>query len=94
MGYHHPPSDRSRKVIDTAIGVLVGLRGCSPDDAFAELARVVNQTGIGIGIGTIASGLVALASGSSSAEHAEAFSAWGELIRCGRAGALADAITF
>ncbi len=53
---------------------------------------MVNQTGIGIG--TIASGLVALASGSSSAEHAEAFSAWGELIRCGRAGALADAITF
>ncbi len=34
------------------------------DEAFAELARVVNQTGIGIG--TMASGLVALASGSSS----------------------------
>jgi len=50
--------------------------------------------GRSIGIGTIASGLVALASGSSSAEHAEAFSPWGELIRCGRAGALADAITF
>jgi hypothetical protein len=79
--------DTSRKVIDTAIGILVALRGCSPEDAFAELARVVNQTGIGIG--SIAAGLVALASGSSSADHAEAFNAWGELIRHGRLAALA-----
>ncbi len=89
MSYLNPPSDRSRKVIDTAIGVLVGLRGCSPEEAFAELARVVNQTGIGIG--TIASGLVALASGSTSAEHAEVFNAWDALIRQGRAGVLAAA---
>jgi hypothetical protein len=78
-------------VIDTAIGILVGLRGCSPEDAFAELARVVRQTGIGIGIGSIATGLVALASGSSSPDHAEAFNAWGELIRHGRTAALAAA---
>jgi hypothetical protein len=77
-------------VIDTAIGILVGLRGCSPEDAFAELARVVRQTGIGIGIG-IGTGLVALASGSSSPDHAEAFNAWGELIRHGRTAALAAA---
>ena len=38
------------------------------DEAFAELARV-NQTGIGLG--TIASGLVALASGSSSERSRE-----------------------
>ena len=79
--------DTSRKVIDTAIGILVGLRGCSPEDAFTELARVVHQTGIGIG--SIAAGLVAVASGSSSADHAEAFNAWGDLIRHGRPAALA-----
>ncbi|BBX01779.1 hypothetical protein MMOR_27150 [Mycolicibacterium moriokaense] len=72
-------NDTSRKVIDTAIGVLVGLRGCSPDQAFAELVRVVHDSGVGIG--TLAAGLVALAGGGSSAGHAEAFSAWGELVR-------------
>ena len=49
---------------------------------FEELVRVVNSSGVGIG--SIAGGLVALASGSSSAGHAEAFTAWGELIGRGR----------
>jgi hypothetical protein len=57
--------DISRRVIDVAVGILVGLRGCSEREAFEELGRVVHQTGIGIG--SLASGLVALASGSSSA---------------------------
>jgi ANTAR domain len=74
--------ETSRRVIDIAIGILVGLRGCSEQQAFEELVRVVNQTGIGIG--TIAGGLVALARGSSSAAHAEAFAAWGELINSAR----------
>jgi hypothetical protein len=72
----------SRRVIDVAIGILVGLRGCSQREAFDELVRVVNQSGVGIG--SIASGLVALASGASSAGHAEAFTAWGDLIGRGR----------
>jgi ANTAR domain len=73
-------NDTSRKVIDLAIGILVGLRGCSPDDAFAELVRVVHRTGIGVA--SLAGALVALASGNSesSAEHIEAFNAWGELV--------------
>jgi hypothetical protein len=83
MGYNAPyPDETSRKVIDVAIGILVGLRGCSQREAFDELVRVVHQTGIGIG--GIATALVGLASGSSSADHAEAFNAWGELIRSGR----------
>ena len=41
--------DTSRRVIDVAIGILVGLRGCSDQAAFDELVRVVHQTGIGIG---------------------------------------------
>lgn len=79
----------SRQVIDVAVGILVGLRGCARADAFDELVRVVHQTGIGLG--AIASGLVAVASGSSSADHAEAFSAWGDLIRSSRTGTLAAA---
>ena len=68
----------SRRTIDVAIGILVGLRGCSQREAFEELVRVVNQTGVGIG--SVANGLAALASGASSAGHAEAFTVWGELI--------------
>jgi ANTAR domain len=79
--------DTSRQVIDVAIGILVGLRGCSERQAFDELVRVVHQTGIGIG--SLAAGLVALASGSSSAGDAEAFTVWGEVIRKGRLAAIA-----
>jgi hypothetical protein len=71
--------ETSRRVIDVATGILIGLRGCSDHEAFEELVRVVHETGIGIG--RLAAGLVALASGSSTAEHAEAFAAWGELLR-------------
>jgi hypothetical protein len=71
--------ETSRRVIDVATGILIGLRGCSDREAFDELVQVVHQTGIGIG--RLAAGLVALASGSATAEHAEAFAAWGELVR-------------
>ncbi|BCI54112.1 hypothetical protein NIIDNTM18_33900 [Mycolicibacterium litorale] len=72
----------SRRVIDIAIGILVGLRGCTERQAFDELVAVVKQTGLGLG--RVATGLVALAAGSASAEHAEAYTAWGELIRDAR----------
>ncbi|KMO83956.1 MAG: ANTAR domain-containing protein [Mycolicibacterium rufum] len=70
--------DTSRQVIDIAVGILIGLRGCSRREAFDELVRVVHQTGVGLG--SLAAGLVAVATGSSSADHAEAFAAWGELL--------------
>jgi hypothetical protein len=79
--------DTSRRVIDVATGILVALRGCSDHEAFDELVRVVHETGIGIG--RLASGLVALASGSTTAEHAEAFAVWGELVRRDRVAPLA-----
>jgi hypothetical protein len=81
-------NDTSRKVIDTAIGVLVGLRGCSPAEAFTELVEVTRQTGIGIG--SIASGLVAVASGTASPDNVDAFNVWGELIRRERVASLAN----
>ncbi|BBZ08406.1 hypothetical protein MDOR_25750 [Mycolicibacterium doricum] len=68
----------SRRVIDIAIGILVGLRGCTERQAFDELVAVVNETGLGIG--RVAGGLVALAGGSPTGEHAEADAAWGELV--------------
>jgi hypothetical protein len=41
--------DTSRKVIDLATGILVGLYCCSPREAFDELVSVMNHTGVGIG---------------------------------------------
>ncbi len=65
-------------------------KALNPEDApLANSRKSCAKTGIGIG--SIATGLVALASGSSSPDHAEAFNAWGELIRHGRTAALAAA---
>jgi hypothetical protein len=83
---YHVGDDTSRRVIDVAIGILVGLRGCSDQAAFDELVQVVHQTGIG----RLAAGLVAVASGSSTAEHAEAFTVWGDLIDRARLVSLAN----
>ena len=80
--------ETSRQVIDNAVGILIGLRGCSRTQAFEELVRVVHQTGLGLG--AIASGLVAVASGAASADHAEAFNAWDALIRGRRAHSFAS----
>ena len=70
----------SRREIDLAIGILVGLRGCSERDAFAELVAVVQHTGIGLG--SIARALVAIASSSDESvpHQTEAFDAWADLL--------------
>jgi hypothetical protein len=80
--------DSSRRKIDVAVGILVGLRGCAPEEAFAELVKVVQHTGIGIG--SLARALVDLAGGRSgtSANYAEAFNAWGELLAQARRAAV------
>jgi hypothetical protein len=72
--------DTSRRVIDLATGILVGLRGCSEREAFAELVAVVQHTGIGLG--SIARALVAIAGspGDSVPHQAEAFDAWADLL--------------
>jgi len=70
----------SRREIDLATGILVGLRGCSEREAFAELVAVVQHTGIGLG--SIARALVAIAGSSdeSVSHQAEAFNAWADLL--------------
>lgn len=81
----------SRRDLDVAVGILVGLRGCSPSEAFDELVNVAHRTGLGIF--DVSSSLAAVAAGvpgASVAADSEAFSAWGELIRHARS-ALAPA---
>lgn len=70
----------SRRDIDKAIGVLVGLRRCSERQAFNEIAAGVNETGIGLG--SLCRALVTLAGGTTSGfEHSSAVvDRWGELV--------------
>ena len=76
-----PIRDFTRRDIDMAIGVLIGLRCCSERQAFTEIAAVVAQTGIGLG--SICRALVALASGTTTSfnHRSEVIGAWGDLIR-------------
>ena len=71
------PSGTSRKIIDLATGVLVGLRGCSPQEAFAELVDVVKRARIGIG--SVASQLVALAAGAPVTDN-DYLKPWADLV--------------
>jgi ANTAR domain len=77
----------SRRTVDVAVGILIGLRGCSDREAFDELVGVVNRTGRGIF--SVAASLVAVASGTSSPDDGEAFNAWGELFQRARVARLA-----
>jgi ANTAR domain len=73
-------TDSSRRVIDIAVGVLVGLRGYSEREAFDELVEAVQSTGIGIG--SLAGALIALVGGRSEETpyQAEALDFWGESV--------------
>ena len=45
---HRSDGHSARKHIDVAIGVLIGLRHCSEQQAFAAIATAVHETGIGL----------------------------------------------
>ena len=74
------PATASRRELDMAIGVLIGLRQCSERQAFSEIVAAVGETGVGLG--TICRGLVKLASGTKGPfDHSpEVIQVWGELI--------------
>ena len=63
-----PGRQKGRQVLDTAVGVLVGWRRCSTHTAFRELISVSDRHEIPIF--SMASALVALASGGAEAEAA------------------------
>jgi hypothetical protein len=61
-------SFQARRELDMANGILVALRGCSPDAAFRELLGAAKRHGVGVM--PMASAVVDLASGDSQS-HAE-----------------------
>lgn len=70
----------SRRVIDLAIGILMGLRGCSEKDAFNELVNAVHETGVGLS--GMAGALVDLVGDTDESYpyRAEAIHVWGHLV--------------
>lgn len=77
---YHPVQHRSRREIDQAIGVLMGIRRCSAKEAFTEIAGVVRASGVGLGGASRA--LLDLVSGDIDSETAAAALAqWDKLLR-------------
>jgi hypothetical protein len=70
----------SRREIDMALGILMGLRKCSERQAFNEIASAVYE--VGIGLPSICRALVELASGTapSFSHRSEVTRLWGDLI--------------
>jgi hypothetical protein len=70
----------SRRVIDLAIGILMGLRECSEQEAFDDLVNAVHETGIGPA--GLAAALVHLVEGAGDdiPHESEADHLWGYLL--------------
>lgn len=80
-GNSHYPGVSSRHVIDVPIGVLVGLRRCSEQQAFNEIASAVSETGVNLG--SICRRLIELVSDTTDSfdERPEVAGLWGDLAR-------------
>jgi hypothetical protein len=79
VAHQHADGAGSRRVLDEAVGILVGCRRCTPEQAFDEIAAAVKETGVGLG--QLTAGLVGLASGSTDIveTRAEVVERWGGL---------------
>ncbi|WP_199254141.1 ANTAR domain-containing protein [Mycolicibacterium mengxianglii] len=84
----YTPSVDSRS-LDIAKGVLVALRGCTSDEAFAEITGISKQRRLGTlalarALVQLAEGSVALAAGPAAEA---AMQTWGHLLRGSRSSA-------
>ncbi|MBC2640770.1 MULTISPECIES: ANTAR domain-containing protein [unclassified Rhodococcus (in: high G+C Gram-positive bacteria)] len=77
----HPSGTGTRtRILDTAEGVLIGIRRIGPADAFDELVGAARR--YGVSVFALAEALVALASGNEAPDLAAARAArteWGAL---------------
>ena len=50
QAHHYRPGDhRSRREIDRAIGIIIGIRGCSAEEALEILVDATRASGVGLG---------------------------------------------
>ncbi|ABM16105.1 MULTISPECIES: ANTAR domain-containing protein [Mycolicibacterium] len=73
------PDLLSRRSIDVAVGILMALRRCSEDQAFAEIAAAAHRMGLPLGEVTRALIAVADAHSGHTSHRDEALRIWGEL---------------
>lgn len=95
-GRPQDPRRAGARILDTAEGVLIALRGCSLNEAFVEIVQTAKAHNVSTL--SLADALVALAQGQGSqngddAAFVAARAAWGHLVeqsRAGRGGRLDD----
>jgi hypothetical protein len=75
---YRPADHRSRREIDMAIGVLMGVRRCSQREASEALVCATRTTGVGLG--GVSRALLDVISGDPTPSAAEAIAHWNELL--------------
>jgi len=70
----------SRRVIDLAVGILMGLRECSESEAFDDLVDAVHETGVGPAGLAAALKHVVGGSGEGVPHQSDAIRVWGHLL--------------
>lgn len=78
---YRPGEHRSRREIDLAIGVLMGVRGCSAEKALETLVDATRVSGVGLG--GVSRTLLSVISGDGDPSRptaAEALAHWNALL--------------
>ena len=75
---YRPAEHRSRREIDLAIGVLMGIRRCSAQDALEALVGATRASGVGLGGGSRA--LLNVVSGDVKPTADKAVAHWNALL--------------
>ncbi|BBY12413.1 ANTAR domain-containing protein [Mycobacterium marseillense] len=76
---YRPADHRSRREIDQAIGVVMGLKRCSAEQALTELTGVVRASGVGLG--GVSRALLALVTGDVASAAQAALVQWEAFLR-------------
>ena len=75
---YQPAEHRSRREIDLAIGVLMGIRRCSAQDALEALVGATRVSGVGLG--GVSRALLNVVSGDVEPTAAEAVAHWNAML--------------
>jgi ANTAR domain len=75
---YRPADHRSRREIDMAIGVLMGIRRCSQQEALEALVGATRTSGVGLG--GVSRTLLDVISGDSALRADEAIAHWNSLL--------------
>jgi ANTAR domain len=76
---YRPAQHRSRREIDQAIGVLMGIRRCSAEQALVEITTVVRASGVGLG--GVSRALLDLVCGDVDSTADETVARWDAVLR-------------